>query len=310
MLRSSLIWLSRQKSIFRFVKNNGFAKNFASRFVAGESIETACDAVAALNAHGVTASLDQLGESVTSEAEARETGQKYLRLLDEIAKRKLNANVSVKLTALGQDISDRVCEEITRSILERARQYGTFVRLDMEGSDYTQRTLDFFAQRLYPDYPENVGIVLQSMMRRTPQDVAWANEKHCRVRICKGAYLEPTSVAFPDKRDVDRTYVECAKSLIEQGNYPGLATHDPAIITEIATWAKANGIGPERFEYQMLYGVRRDLQEQIVRDGWRMRIYVPFGTQWYPYLMRRMAERPANLWFITGNVLRETFKSR
>jgi proline dehydrogenase len=310
MLRSGLIWLSRQKSIFRFVKNNGFAKKFAARFVAGESIETACDAVAALNAQGVTASLDQLGESVTSEAEARETGQKYLRLLDEIAARKLDANVSVKLTALGQDIADGVCEEITRSILERAKQYGTFVRLDMEGSDYTQRTLDFFGQRLYPDYQENVGIVLQSMMRRTPQDVAWANEKQCRVRLCKGAYLEAAAVAFPDKRDVDRTFVECAKSLIEHGKYPGLATHDPAIIAEISAWAKAKGIGADRFEYQMLYGVRRDLQEQIVRDGWRMRIYVPYGTQWYPYLMRRMAERPANLWFITGNVLREMLKSR
>jgi len=309
MLRSSLIWLSRQKSIFRFVKNNGFAKKFASRFVAGESIETACDAVAALNAQGVTASLDQLGESVTSEAEARETGQKYLRLLDEIARRKLDANVSVKLTALGQDISDAVCEEITRSILDRAKQYGTFVRLDMEGSTYTQRTLDFFAQRLYGDYPENVGIVLQSMMRRTPKDVVWANETQCRVRLCKGAYLEPVTVAFPDKRDVDRTYVECAKALIEHGRYPGLATHDPAIIAEVSGWAKANGIGADRFEYQMLYGVRRDLQEQIVRDGWRMRIYVPYGTQWYPYLMRRMAERPANLWFITGNVLREMLKS-
>ena len=310
MLRSGLIWLSRQKSIFRFVKNNGFAKKFAARFVAGESIETACDAVAALNAQGVTASLDQLGESVTNEAEARETGQKYLRLLDEIARRKLNANVSVKLTSLGQDISDSVCEAITRSILDRAKQYGTFVRLDMEGSDYTQRTLDFFAQRLFPDYPENVGIVLQSMMRRTPQDVAWANTKQCRVRICKGAYLEPATVAFPDKKDVDRTYVECAKALIQHGKYPGIATHDPAIITELNAWAKANGIAADRFEYQMLYGVRRDLQEQIVRDGWRMRIYVPFGTQWYPYLMRRMAERPANLWFITGNVLRETFRSR
>jgi proline dehydrogenase len=180
----------------------------------------------------------------------------------------------------------------------------------MEGSDLTQRTLDFFSQRLYPDYPQNVGIVLQSMLRRTAKDVAWANELKCRVRICKGAYLEPASVAFPDKKDVDRNYVECAKALIEHGNYPGIATHDPAIIDELNAWARAAGINPDRFEYQMLYGVRRDLQEQLVKDGWRLRLYVPFGTQWYPYLMRRMAERPANLWFITGNVLKETFKSR
>jgi proline dehydrogenase len=310
MLRSSLIWLSRQKSIFRFVRNNGFAKKVASRFIAGEDIGAACDAVAVLNTQGVTASLDQLGESVTSEAEARETGRRYLELLDEINRRGLNANVSVKLTSLGQDISDAICEDITRAILARAKQYGTFVRLDMEGSDYTQRTLDFFSQRLYPDFRENVGIVLQSMLRRTAEDVAWANELKCRVRICKGAYLEPASVAFPDKKDVDRNYVECAKALIEHGNYPGIATHDPAIIAELNAWAKANRISPDRFEYQMLYGVRRDLQEQLGKDGWRLRLYVPFGTQWYPYLMRRMAERPANLWFITGNVLKETFRSR
>ena len=310
MLRASLIWLSRQKSIFRFVRHNGFAKRFASRFVAGETIESACDAVAALNAKGITATLDLLGESVTAEAEARETGKMYLRVLDEIARRQLNANVSVKLTALGQDISDEVCEDIARSILERARQYGTFVRFDMEGSGYTQRTLDFFAQRIFGDFPDTVGIALQSMMRRTPQDVAWANEKQCRVRLCKGAYLEPATVAFPDKKDVDRTYVECSKALIEHGRYPGLATHDPMIIAEVSAWAKASGIGADRFEYQMLYGVRRDLQEQIVRDGWGMRVYVPFGTQWYPYLMRRLAERPANIWFIAGNVLRETFRRR
>lgn len=310
MLRSSLIWLSRQKSIFRFVRNNGFAKRFASRFVAGETIEAACDAVAALNAKGITATLDLLGESVTREEEARETGRMYLRLLDEIEHRKLNANVSLKLTALGQDISDAVCEEILRSILERARQHGTFVRLDMEGSDYTQRTLDFFAQRIFGSFPEQVGIVLQSMMRRTAADVAWANGKKCRVRLCKGAYLETAAVAFPDKKDVDRNYVECAKALIQDGRYPGIASHDPVIIAELSAWAKSSGIGADRFEFQMLFGVRRDLQEQLNRDGWRVRVYVPFGTQWYPYLMRRLAERPANIWFIAGNVLRETFRRR
>ena len=310
MLRSPLIWLSRQQSIFRFVRNNGFAKRFASRFVAGETIETACDAVAALNAKGITATLDLLGESVTQEAEARATGRMYLRVLDEIDGRKLKANVSVKLTALGQDISDALCEEIARSILERARQYGTFVRFDMEGSDYTQRTLDFFAQRFFADFPDNTGIALQSMMRRTAQDVAWANGRQCRVRLCKGAYLEPATVAFPDKKDVDRNYVECAKALIQHGRYPGLATHDPAIIAELTAWAKFSAISADRFEFQMLYGVRRDLQEQIVREGWGMRVYVPFGTQWYPYLMRRLAERPANVWFIAGNVMRETFRRR
>ena len=310
MLRSTLIWLSRQKAIFRFVRNNGFAKRSAARFVAGETIEAACDAIAALNAAGITATLDLLGESVTMEAEALETGSTYLRVLDEIERRKLDANVSVKLTALGQDISDAVCEEILRSILTRARQYGTFVRLDMEGSAYTQRTLDFFSRRIYTDFPEQVGIVLQSMMRRTPADVEWANGKQCRVRLCKGAYLEPATVAFPDKKDVDRTYVECAKALIAHGRYPGIATHDPVIIDALSAWAKASGIGADRFEYQMLFGVRRDLQERLVREGWRVRVYVPYGTQWYPYLMRRLAERPANIWFIAGNVLRETLRRR
>ncbi|MEK7240723.1 MAG: proline dehydrogenase family protein [Gemmatimonadota bacterium] len=310
MFRSPLIWLSRQQSIFRFVRNNGFAKRFASRFVAGETIESACDAVAALNTKGITATLDLLGESVTQEAEARSTGRMYLQVLDEIDGRKLKANVSVKLTALGQDISDALCAEMARSILERARQYGTFVRFDMEGSDYTQRTLDFFAQRVFADFPDNTGIALQSMLRRTAQDVVWANGRQCRVRLCKGAYLEPATVAFPDKKDVDRNYVECAMALIQHGRYPGLATHDPVIIAELTAWAKSGGIGADKFEFQMLYGVRRDLQEQLVRDGWGMRVYVPFGTQWYPYLMRRLAERPANVWFIAGNVLRETFRRR
>ena len=310
MLRSTLIWLSRQQSIFKFVRNNSFAKNMGARFVAGETLQQACDAVVALHARGITASLDQLGETVTKEEEARETGRRYLELLDEINRRGLNANVSVKLTSLGQDISDALCLEITRSILDRAKQYGNFVRLDMEGSDYTQRTLDFFEQRLYPDYPENVGVVLQSMLRRTEKDTAWANERHVRVRLCKGAYLEPATVAFPDKKDVDRVYVTCAKSLITDGHYPGLATHDPLIINEIKQWATANGIARDRFEFQMLYGVRRDLQDQLMNEGWRLRLYVPFGTRWYPYLMRRMAERPANLWFIGGNILKESFRSR
>ena len=192
-----------------------------------------------------------------------------------------------------------------RSILDRAQQYGTFVRLDMEGSAYTQRTIDFFGQRLFPQYPDNVGIVLQSALRRTSDDVARAITQGCRVRICKGAYLESPLVAFPDKRAVDANYVACMHDLMERGRYPALATHDPAIIAEARRFAAARGIASDRFEFQMLYGIRRDLQEQIVRDGYRMRVYVPFGTQWYPYLMRRLAERPANLAFITGSILRE-----
>jgi proline dehydrogenase len=305
MLRNSLLYLSRQPKLFRFVRNNGFAKAMASRFVAGETIDSAVEAVTRLNARGITASLDLLGESVTNEAEARAAGAEYVRLLDAIARHKLDANVSVKLTAMGQDISDDLCESIMCTILDRARQHSGFVRLDMEGSAYTQRTLDFFERRLYPRYPDTVGIVLQSALRRTWSDVERAIALGCRVRLCKGAYLEPATIAFPDKADVDRNYVTCMQALIERGRYPAIATHDPEIISIARTFTAESGIDRSRFEFQMLYGVRRDLQDQLARDGYRLRVYVPFGTQWYPYLMRRLAERPANLAFITGNIVRE-----
>ena len=306
MLRSSLLFLSRQQRIFDFVKNVGFARQMASRFVAGETIATALAAVEQLNANGITASLDLLGESVANEAEARDTGRQYLEILDRIEQKKLQANVSVKLTALGQDISDELGLEIVRQVLERAKQYKSFVRLDMESSAYTDRTLDTFEQTLYPDFPENVGVVLQSALRRTLDDVERANRLKCRVRICKGAYLEPATVAFPDKADVDRNYVAAMHRLMEHGNYPGIATHDELIINEAKRFAKERGIASDRFEFQMLYGVRRDLQEQIVKEGYRMRVYVPFGSQWYPYLMRRLAERPANIAFMAGNIVKES----
>jgi proline dehydrogenase len=306
MLRSSLLYLSRQQRIFSLIKNVGFARKMASRFVAGETIATALDAVAQLNAKGISASLDLLGESVHREAEARTTGRQYLELLDRIAERKLNANVSVKLTALGQDISDDLGVEIVREVLARAKQYESFVRLDMESSAYTDRTLDTFERQLYPDFRDNVGIVLQSSLRRTLDDVARANRLQCRVRICKGAYLEPPAVAFPDKVDVDRNYVAAMQQLMEHGRYPGIATHDDVIIAGAKRFAKEKGIASDRFEFQMLYGVRRDLQEQIVREGYRMRVYVPFGSQWYPYLMRRLAERPANIAFMAGNIVKES----
>jgi len=310
MLRTSLLYLSRQQRVFDFVKNVGFARKMASRFVAGETISTAVEAVAQLNAKGISASLDLLGESVHSEAEARATGRQYLEILDRINERKLDANVSVKLTALGQDISDDLGVEVVREVIARAKQYDSFVRLDMESSAYTDRTLDTFEQKLFPGYENNVGIVLQSSLRRTLDDVARANRLSARVRICKGAYLEPPAVAFPEKADVDKNYVAAMHTLMTEGRYPGIATHDEAIIAEANRFARAEGIGPERFEFQMLYGVRRDLQERLVREGWRVRAYVPFGTQWYPYLMRRLAERPANIAFIAGNVLREMVSRR
>jgi proline dehydrogenase len=305
MLRSALLYLSDQKQIFRFVRNNKLAKNFANRFVAGETLETALSAVARLNARGITASLDLLGESVHNEAEARAAGQEYVNMLDRIYERRADANVSVKLTAMGLDISEDLCVAIMQKILQRAREYQTFVRIDMEGSAYTQRTLELFEQRLYPTYRENVGIVLQSYLYRTFADVERANVLKARVRLCKGAYKEPETVAYPEKKEVDANYLRCMHALLELGNYPGIATHDEAIIKAAKRFVKEKQIPVNRFEFQMLYGVRRDLQDRLVREGYRMRVYVPFGTQWYPYLMRRLAERPANVAFITGNVLKE-----
>ncbi|MDP9200882.1 MAG: proline dehydrogenase family protein [Gemmatimonadota bacterium] len=305
MLRSALLYLSGQQRIFRFVRNNRLAKSFANRFVAGETLDTALAAVARLNARAITASLDLLGESVHNEAEARAAGDAYVRVLDRIHERKANANVSVKLTAMGLDISEDLCVAIVHKILQRARDYQTFVRIDMESSEYTQRTLDLFDQRLYPAYRENVGIVLQSYLYRTFADVERANLIKARVRLCKGAYKEPETVAYPDKKDVDANYIRCMHELMLKGNYPGIATHDEAIIKAAKRFAKEHQIAPSRFEFQMLYGVRRDLQDKLVREGYRMRVYVPFGTQWYPYLMRRLAERPANVAFLTGNVFKE-----
>jgi proline dehydrogenase len=305
MLRHALLYLSRQPRLFRLVRRNRFANAMASRFVAGETIDAAVSAVQRLNASGISASLDLLGESVSNAAEARAAGAEYLRLLDAIARNKLDANVSVKLTAMGQDVDDDLCESIMRSILDRAREHGGFVRLDMEGSAYTQRTLDFFEHRVFPQYPDTVGIVLQSALRRTRADVERAIGLECRVRLCKGAYLEPATVAFPAKADVDRNYVTCMHALMERGRYPGIATHDAGIISLAKAFAAERGIDRSRFEFQMLYGVRRDLQEQLIRDGYRLRVYVPFGTQWYPYLMRRLAERPANIAFIAGGMVRE-----
>ena len=305
MLRRTLLYLSNQQQIFQFVRKNRLARGLARRFVAGETLEEALDAVVELNANGITASLDLLGESVNTESEARQAGRDYLHILDRIHERRLDANVSVKLTAMGLDISEELCVGIMHDILARARDYRTFVRLDMEGSKYTDQTLRIFEQRLYPAYPAHVGIVLQSYLYRTQADCERANEIKARVRICKGAYKEPATVAYPEKRDVDANYVRCMHMLMERGVYPGIATHDEAIIAEAKRFAAERGIGTERYEFQMLYGVRRDLQQALVKEGYRMRVYVPFGTQWYPYLMRRLAERPANIAFLTGNVLKE-----
>jgi proline dehydrogenase len=305
MLRSALLYLSSQPRVFSFVRRNRMAKGFAARFVAGETLDTALGAVKKLNAKGITASLDLLGESVRNEKEARVSASQYISILDRIKERRLDANVSVKLTAMGLDVGEDLCIANMQNILERAREHETFVRIDMEGSDYTQKTLDIFYHRLFPSYRGNVGIVLQSCLYRAFQDVQEANVANARVRLCKGAYMEPESVAYAEKKNVDDSYLRCMRELLLNGHYPGIATHDERMVRETKRFARDNDIAPDRFEFQMLYGVRRDLQEKLVREGYRMRVYVPFGTQWYPYLMRRLAERPANVAFITGNVLKE-----
>jgi proline dehydrogenase len=310
MLRKTILYLSDQPKIFRFVRRNRLARGFARRFVAGETINEALEVVRSVNAMGATASLDILGESVYEEHEARATMEEYLTLLDRIHAERLDSHVSLKLTALGLDVRKELCISNLSRIVERAATQDTFVRIDMEGSDYTEVTLEIFEQYMRPSFPGHVGIVLQSALRRTTQDVENAIESGARVRLCKGAYKEPASIAYPDKSDVDEAYVRQMKRLLEAGNYPGLATHDEAIIAEARRFVAEKGIGRDRFEFQMLYGIRRDLQEQLVRDGLNLRVYVPFGTQWYPYLMRRLAERPANLAFITGNIVREMVRGR
>ena len=305
MLRSALLYLSNQPRVSSFVIHNRMAKGFAARFVPGETLDSALDAVKKLNAKGITASLDLLGESVRNEKEARESAAQYIRILDRIKESRLDANVSVKLTAMGLDVGEELCILNMQNILDRAREHETFVRIDMEGSDYTQKTLDIFYHRLFPSYRGNVGIVLQSYLYRAFQDAQEANIAGARVRLCKGAYKEPASVAYAEKKKVDDSYLRCMRELMLNGHYPGIATHDERMVRETRRFARENDIAPDKFEFQMLYGVRRDLQEKLVRDGYRMRVYVPFGTQWYPYLMRRLAERPANVAFITGNVLKE-----
>jgi proline dehydrogenase len=304
-MRQGLLWLSERQGVFNFVRRNGIARRFASRFVAGESIEQGVEAARELARRGITASLDLLGESVTAEADAVAARDQYLRMLDRMAASGTEVNVSVKLTQMGLDIAEVLCLANMTAILEKAAALHGFVRLDMEGSAYTQRTLDFFRMRLFDRFGAHCGVVIQSMLRRSEQDIEDLIGMKARVRLCKGAYLEPPAVAFPEKADVDRSYVRLMERLLLAGNYPGLATHDQAVIAHARHFVRRQGIATDRFEFQMLYGVRRDLQEGLRQAGYRLRVYIPFGTQWYPYLMRRLAERPANIAFFLRSILRD-----
>lgn len=307
MLRKGLLFLSESSAARTVVTHAPFARSAARRFVAGEEIEEAMVAARALNDAGMTVTLDYLGESVSDRAEATQAADTYLEIIDAIIREGIDGNVSLKLTQMGQDIDEEFLRGNVGRVLDRARAEDMFVRFDMESSDYVQRTLDFF-ETVWESGTKNCGIVLQSMLRRTEEDVRWANQRGVRVRLCKGAYMEPETVAFPDKKDVDANFVRCARLLLDEGTYPGIATHDEAMIEAAVDHARAHDIDPSSFEFQMLYGVRRDIQEQLVKDGWRLRVYIPFGNAWYPYLMRRLAERPANVFFIANNVVREWFR--
>ncbi len=308
MLRQALIYLSRQKQIFDFIRSNWLAKKMVSRFVAGDTLAEVVPVVREMNAKGITATLDLLGESVSTQEEADAAVAGALGILDCIAAEKLQANLSIKLTQLGFDLDAQAFAANIRRIFDRAKALGIFVRVDMEGSAHTQRTLDLFEKDLLPVHGDGTGIVIQAYLRRSAADIDRLIGAKAKVRLCKGAYLEPPTVAFPDKRDIDKSYVELTEKLLRSGQYHGIATHDERIITHVKAFAKAQGIGPERFEFQMLYGIRRDLQRALREEGWNVRIYVPFGTYWYPYFMRRLAESPSTLFFIPMSIIKEALR--
>ncbi len=310
MLRSTLIWLSERQRLFELVKRNGFSRKFASRFVAGETLDEAIQVARVLSDKGISTSLDLLGESVSNEKEAAAARDEVIATLDRIAVTGVDANVSVKLTQMGLDLSDDLCVANMRQVLERARQHDVFVRIDMEGSPYTERTLNLFCERLHPEFGNLTGVVIQSYMRRSADDVEKLIELQARVRLCKGAYAEPADIAFQERPEVSASYDTLMRRLIAHGNYPGIATHDEDLVDRVLEFVKKENIPNDRFEFQMLYGVRRDLQEKLHNDGYNMRVYVPFGTQWYPYLMRRLAERPANIAFIAISVLKEALSKK
>jgi len=308
MLRKTLIYLSKQQRIFDFIRGNPLASRFASRFVAGDTLDTAVAAVRLLNAKGITATLDLLGESVSTQSEADAAVAGAIAILERIAAEKPQANLSVKLTQLGFDVDPAKFAANIRSILDRAKALGVFVRVDMEGSAHTQRTLDLFEKELHPVYGDGVGIVIQSYLRRSAADIERLVAAGAKVRLCKGAYLEPPTVAFPTKREIDASYVCLTQRLLQSGQYHGIATHDAVIIEQVRRFATEQGIGKERFEFQMLFGIRRDLQQALRAEGYGVRVYVPFGTHWYPYFMRRLAESPSTLFFIPMSVLKEGFR--
>ncbi len=307
MLRATFIALSESRWLRAVAERSHLGQRTSARFVAGKEVADAIRAAAAVNRFGAGVSIDNLGENVTNADEARASAQLYHNLLDEIAARKLNANVSLKLTHMGLDVDENIAYEIVRGLVAKAASMSpkNFVRVDMEGSPYTQRTLDFVHElHRVPGNEGCVGAVIQSYMRRAEADIEKLLSERIRIRLCKGAYKEPEDIAFQKKSEVDASYVKLMKILMKSGVYHGLATHDEAIIREAKAFATRENVPRNAFEFQMLYGIRRDLQQSLVKDGWGVRVYIPFGTEWYPYFMRRLAERPANVLFLAKNLLR------
>jgi proline dehydrogenase len=305
VLRALFIWLSANRKLRAMSERSRIGQRVSQRFVAGTTLEDALRATRQTNHQGMSVSLDHLGENVTNAAEARQSAAFYRELLAAITRERLEANVSLKLTHMGLDVDEALAREHVSGLVAQAAATGNFVRVDMEGSAYTQHTLDVVHElHALPGHDKRVGAVIQSYLRRSEQDVRDLLANGIRIRLCKGAYQEPPEIAFPDKRDVDANYVRLMKLLLPSGIYHGIATHDEEMIRATIDFARAEGITADKFEFQMLYGVRRDLQRKLVDDGWRMRVYIPFGTEWYPYFMRRLAERPANVLFVARNLLR------
>ena len=307
MLRAFFISLSENRWLRGLAERSAVGRRMSCRFVAGTQVEDALRVTQAVNRTGLSVSVDNLGENVTNADEARDSARLYHQMLDEISSRQLNANVSLKLTHMGLDVDEKLARDLVTGLVAKAAALSppNFVRVDMEGSPYTQRTLDFVHElHRMPGHAGAVGAVIQSYMRRAESDIEKLLAGRIRIRLCKGAYKEPDEIAFQKKSEVDANYVKLMKVLMKSGVYHGLATHDEKIIHQAEAFATQEKIPRDAFEFQMLYGIRRDLQRRLVREGWRIRVYIPFGTEWYPYFMRRLAERPANALFLARNLLR------
>lgn len=285
------------------METSSVARRLSKRFVAGETLDQALAVSRQLNSEGITVTLDHLGESVTSLAEAAEARDVYLRTQNAIQEGGIQGNVSLKLTQFGLELSEAECRANVAQLVQRAAQMQSFVRVDMESSEYVDRTLDL-VRDLHRQFG-SVGIVIQAYLHRSKADVEELCARKIRVRLCKGAYLEPASVAFAEKADVDRSFGELMKILLDRGEYPAIATHDEGMIEATKAFAESRKLPRDAFEFQMLYGIRRDLQKKLIAGGYRLRLYVPFGKAWYPYYMRRLAERPANVFFILRNIFRQ-----